>query len=223
MVQTMQELVDQIYRETRLMVEITPQTNDLRFLPLGMRSFYAFSDGLSIPFANIYPIHYFKEHLITDTYPVWFELGDDSSLGGYFCGLVSQEDCYFFSADLASEICDLPKSKPQFPDLQSLVIDAYRSFTEEAAMCALEIESFPTPEIFQMVCQFFERFDFYPKAEPHRLLAHLPARVIMSPKDAFGIVRHFQPQGAGCFVLPQIVTPHNMREIFNSGAKRTGA
>ncbi|HMZ82092.1 MAG TPA: hypothetical protein PLL06_20510 [Acidobacteriota bacterium] len=100
MVQTMQELVDQIYRETRLMVEITPQTNDLRFLPLGMRSFYAFSDGLSIPFANIYPIHYFKEHLITNTYPVWFEIGDDSSLGGYFCGLVSQEDCYFFRLTL---------------------------------------------------------------------------------------------------------------------------
>lgn len=221
MVQSMQELVDQMYRETRLMVEITPQTNDLSLLPLGMRSFYAFSDGVAIPFANIYSIHSFKKHLMAGNYPVWFNLGDDGSLGGYFCGLLSKEDCYFFSADLASETCDLSKSEPQFPDLQSLVIDAYRSFTEEAGMCALEIESFPTPEVSQMVCQFFERFDFYPKAEPHRLLAHLPTRVIMSPKDAFGVVRHFQPQGVDCFVLPQVVTPQNMRKIFSSGTKRT--
>lgn len=222
MVQLMQELVDQIYRETRLVVEITPQTNDLRLLPLGMRSFYAFSDGLSIPFANIYPIHYFKEHLITDTYPVWFELGDDGSLGGYFCGLLSAEDCYFFSADIASKICDLPKSEPQFPDLQSLVIDAYRSFNEAAIMMsALTIESFPTPEIYQRACQFFEGIEWYPKTDPRQLLAHFPARVIVSPKDAFGFVRHFQPQGVDCFVLPQVVLPQNIPAILSTGAKRT--
>lgn len=85
----MQELVDQMYRETRLMVEITPQTNDLSLLPLGMRSFYAFSDGVAIPFANIYSIYSFKKHLMAGNYPVWFNLGDDGSLGGYFCGLLS--------------------------------------------------------------------------------------------------------------------------------------
>ena len=190
--QTLQTFIAKVNREFGTEVELRRQLVDLGELPPVLRTFYAETDGLDLPFLELYP----ASEIRSSGVPGFLIFGSDRYFS--FCLCSTDPDC-----DQSFDLWDHEGEEPPkgfLPDVLSLLVFVYQEFTEnESRRCDLVIQSIPPDVKLALVVKQIKTVSGDTSAELLGKLRTLPIFLSVEPiARAIGIVRELQVLGVDC-------------------------
>jgi hypothetical protein len=126
---------DQIDRETRFSVTLAKPATNLSEIPEPLRPLYAISDGVTLPFGDVYPALAFR----TERFPSgWFCFGANHSFSFFLCHRSSSPSITTWDLESGTRI------EAVFDTAYDWLVDEYREYIEsDLRSCRLCVSEIP--------------------------------------------------------------------------------
>ena len=192
--ETLQTLIARVNREFGTQVATRPLAKDLSNCPSALKSFYAETDGLDLPFLELFSMAKFKIHGV----PGWLVFGSDRYFS--YCLCSTESDC-----ELPFDLWDHEAEDPpegSFAGVLDLLVFAYQDFTEHGLRpCALVLRAVPPDVKLAFVVKRIKAISTGTSAQLLGRLRNLPIELpVESISQGIGILRDLQNLGVDCHI-----------------------